>query len=199
MICHKKPTYSCAKGIGLRQKIFVRALRLCPEAWNAQWTLESLQTDDSQGGGKEDSACAYALSTSQWIRGFAQGHGLGASGKTQLVSAGSWLIAGERRSLHCGELARTSYSRPATAQRDARVPHGLNVGFPPRRITSSQLRRRSGVRPLRRRGLSRFTPQERPLKHCARLSHRFGRTAHPMTVPLASDMAPRLRLRASAE
>lgn len=61
-------------------------------------------------------------------------------------SASSWRNAVERRSLHLGELARGG----RTAHRDARVCHGLNVGFQSRRITGSQLRRRSGVRPLRR-------------------------------------------------
>jgi hypothetical protein len=48
------------------------------------------------------------------------------------------------------KLPRSAHSRPAAAERVSRVRHGLNVGFHRRRMTSSQLGRRSGVRPPHR-------------------------------------------------
>jgi hypothetical protein len=48
----------CKRWWHLRQKAFLRALRLRTEGWNADRALKTLQTDDVQDGAKEDAACA---------------------------------------------------------------------------------------------------------------------------------------------
>jgi len=70
--------------------------------------------------------------------------------KIQLVSARLRLIVEAAVRTPPAKLPRRAHSRPAAARRDARVYHGLNVSFHRRRMTSSQLGRRSGVRPSRR-------------------------------------------------
>jgi hypothetical protein len=105
--------------------------------------------------------------------------------KIQLVSARLRLIVEAAVRTPPAKLPRRAHSRPAAARRDARVYHGLNVSFHRRRMTSSQLGRRSGVRPVRMRGQRRRTRPKPASRHHHDAAKQLPRTGHsglPMSV-----------------